>query len=322
MQDSTLAYVKPHPVSYCPALQPVQVSLNGRTAFRRVSQSSQLRVISKLAEGGHYPLIKVVDEDVEQDWTQHRPLGDTTSHRPPARHRTANDNPLHSASQPILDPLHCPLIYPILPQLCYKDVMGDRIKSLTEIKVDYIYRSPPVHPASDIFIKGHQLSGDGIQHKLFHHLPWDRVFRHLPSSPRPLKNYRERLKGSYPGLLGEDLGSYGGKEGRREGRNGKKDGSKKGRETNGQRFPSLPVRSQKAECGGIGTRSLRHPRVAAPPVPWRCSPPGRAVPVSLNGRRARLRHPGHAPFICIMTAARTAIGCRRAGSSVTSALAG
>ncbi|XP_072186652.1 uncharacterized protein [Excalfactoria chinensis] len=216
MQDSTLAYVKPHPVSYCPALQSVQVSLNGRTAFRRVSQSSQLRVISKLAEGGHYPLIKVVDEDVEQDWTQHRPLGDTASHRPPARHRTANDNPLHSASQPILDPLHRPLIYPILPQLCYKDVMGDRIKSLTEIKVDYIYRSPPVHPASDIFIKGHQvgrarpplgepmlstpdnllfsqLSGDGIQHKLFHHLPWDRVFRHLPSSPRPLKNYRERL---------------------------------------------------------------------------------------------------------------------------------
>ncbi|XP_072216516.1 uncharacterized protein [Excalfactoria chinensis] len=220
MQDSTLAYVKPHPVSYCPALQSVQVSLNGRTAFRRVSQSSQLRVISKLAEGGHYPLIKVIDEDVEQNWTQHRPLGDTTSHRPPARHRTANDNPLHSASQPILDPLHRPLIYPILPQLCYKDVMGDRIKSLTEIKVDYIYRSPPVHPASDIFIKGHQLSGDGIQHKLFHHLPWDRgeadwpiitrvillalfedwgdighppVFRHLPSSPRPLKNYRERL---------------------------------------------------------------------------------------------------------------------------------
>uniref|UniRef100_A0A803XRT1 CAP-Gly domain-containing protein n=1 Tax=Meleagris gallopavo TaxID=9103 RepID=A0A803XRT1_MELGA len=77
--------VEPHLVSYCPALQPVQVSLNGSTAFRRVSRSSQLRIISKLAEGGHCPLIKVIDEDVEQDRTQHRPLGDTTGHRSPAR---------------------------------------------------------------------------------------------------------------------------------------------------------------------------------------------------------------------------------------------
>ena len=69
------------------------------------------------------------------------------SYRPPARFCNTIDNPLHSASQPILDPLHHPLIYPILPQLCYKDVMGDSIKSLTEIKVDYMYRPSPCPPS-------------------------------------------------------------------------------------------------------------------------------------------------------------------------------
>ncbi|XP_052556631.1 uncharacterized protein LOC128089357 isoform X2 [Tympanuchus pallidicinctus] len=193
MQDSTLAFVKPHLVVFCPALQPVQVSLNGSTAFRHVSQSSQLCIISKLAEGGHYPLIKVIDEDVEQDRTQHRPLGDTAGYRSPARLCTANDDPLRSASQPVLNPPHCPLIYPTLPQLCYKDVVGDSIKCFAEIKVDYIDCSPPIHPARDNIIEGYQLSGDDIQYKLFHHLSRDRVFRHLPRPPRPLKDDQKRF---------------------------------------------------------------------------------------------------------------------------------
>ncbi|XP_052520447.1 uncharacterized protein LOC128071593 [Tympanuchus pallidicinctus] len=220
MQDSTLAFVKPHPVFFCPALQPVQVLLNGSTAFRRVSQSSQLCIFSKLAEGGHYPLIKVIDEDVEQDWTQHRPLRNTTGYRPPTRLCTTNSDPLCSASQPVLNPPHCPLIHPTLPQLCYKDVVGDSIKSLAEIKVDYIHCSPPIHPARDNIIEGYQLSGDDIQYKLFHHLSRDRgeadwpiiawvfllayfedrgdigylpVFRHLSCPPRLLKDDRKQF---------------------------------------------------------------------------------------------------------------------------------
>ncbi|XP_048818304.1 protein shisa-9 isoform X3 [Lagopus muta] len=173
-------------------LQPIQVLLNGSTAFRCVSQSSQLRIIGKLAEGGHYPLIKVTDEDVEQDRTQHRPLRNTAAYRPPTGLCTTTNDPLCSASQPVLNPPHCPLIYPTLPQLCYKDVMGDSIKCLAEIKVDYIHCSPPIHPARDNIIEGYQvgqarpppcepvlttpdnllffqLSGDDIQYKLFHH---------------------------------------------------------------------------------------------------------------------------------------------------------
>ncbi|XP_048788485.1 uncharacterized protein LOC125687398 [Lagopus muta] len=224
MQDSTLAFVKPHPVSFCPALQPIQVLLNGSTAFRCVSQSSQLRIIGKLAEGGHYPLIKVIDEDVEQDRTQHGPLRNTASYRPPTGLCTTNNDPLCSASQPVLNPPHCPLIYPTLPQLCYKDVMGNSIKCLAEIKVDYIHCSPPIHPARDNIIEGYQvgqarpppcepmlttpdnllffqLSGDDIQYKLFHHLSRDRVFRHLPRLPRLLKDDRKRFSNHLCQLL-------------------------------------------------------------------------------------------------------------------------
>lgn len=63
---------------------------------------------------------------------------------------------------------------------------------------------------------------------------------------------KERTQGCWG-----DLGSYGGKEGGRESRNGKKDGSKEGRETDGQRYPSLPVRREKAE--GAGARSPQPP---------------------------------------------------------------
>nr|XP_038025343.1 uncharacterized protein LOC113841927 isoform X5 [Anas platyrhynchos] len=99
-------------------LQPAQVSLNGSTAFWRVGHSSQLCIMGVLAEGGHCSLIKVVDEDVEQDRTQHRPLGNTASHRSPAGLCAADRHPLSSASQPVLNPPYRPLVYPTPSQLC------------------------------------------------------------------------------------------------------------------------------------------------------------------------------------------------------------
>jgi len=70
-----------------PTLQPVVLLLNGSTSFWCVSCSSQLCIMHVLTEGGLCLLIKGTDEDIEQDQTQHRPLGNTTSHR----------SPLHSA---------------------------------------------------------------------------------------------------------------------------------------------------------------------------------------------------------------------------------
>jgi len=50
----------------CTSFRPL---LNGINLV--VSHSSWVCIISKLAEGGLYPFIQVVDEDVEHDWTQH-----------------------------------------------------------------------------------------------------------------------------------------------------------------------------------------------------------------------------------------------------------
>lgn len=74
-----LLFFNPHKFSPCPALQSVHVLFTGSTAFWCVSQSFQLCIISKLEQGGLYPLIQVIDEVVEQDPTQHRPLGNTVS---------------------------------------------------------------------------------------------------------------------------------------------------------------------------------------------------------------------------------------------------
>ncbi len=63
MLDSTLALTEQHEFPLCPALQPVQISLNGSTAFWCVSQSSQLCIITKLAEGALNPFIQVIGGD-------------------------------------------------------------------------------------------------------------------------------------------------------------------------------------------------------------------------------------------------------------------
>ena len=58
--------------------------------------------MSSLAESGLCPIIQVIDEDFEQDWAQHQPLGNTTSYRPPSRLCAADYNPLSSVSKPDL----------------------------------------------------------------------------------------------------------------------------------------------------------------------------------------------------------------------------
>ena len=60
VKDPTLAFVEFHEVPLGPALQPVQVSLDGSTALRCISHSSQLGIVSELAEGTLYPIIQVI----------------------------------------------------------------------------------------------------------------------------------------------------------------------------------------------------------------------------------------------------------------------
>ena len=101
--------------------------------------------------------MQVIDEDVEQDQIQQQPMGNTASYRPSARLCAADHNSLSSASQPVLNPLHCPLIYPTLSKLHYKDSVGDSVKRLVEVKVHSIYCSPPIYPTSDDMVEGYQV---------------------------------------------------------------------------------------------------------------------------------------------------------------------
>ena len=103
---TTLSLVELHQVPLCLTLQPVQVSLNGSTAFWCVSHSFQLYIISKIAEGGLYPFIQV-SEDVGQDWAQYQCLGNAASYRSPTGLCTADHSPLSNASWPGLSQPHC-----------------------------------------------------------------------------------------------------------------------------------------------------------------------------------------------------------------------
>ena len=70
---------------------------------------------------------------------------------------TTDHNPLSSASQPVLNPPHHPLIYPTLSPLQYQDVVGDSIKSFAEVKIDDIHCSLPIYPAGDAIIEGYEV---------------------------------------------------------------------------------------------------------------------------------------------------------------------
>ena len=113
VEDAALADHHKNPLH--PTLEPVQVSLNGNTAFWCVGYSSQLCITSKLAEAGLYPFVQVTDEDAEQDLTQHWPLRNLTNYRPPTSLYTTDPNPPISAIHPALNPPHCPLVCPIPP---------------------------------------------------------------------------------------------------------------------------------------------------------------------------------------------------------------
>ena len=129
VKDPTLALVKSHQIPLCPTLQPIQVLLNNSTAFWCVSCSSQLCIISNLAEGGLYAFTQVIGEDVKQDLTQYQSLGNTASYRPPTRFFTTDHDPSSSASS---QSTYSPLIYPTLPTC--EDAMGDSVNTLAKVK--------------------------------------------------------------------------------------------------------------------------------------------------------------------------------------------
>ncbi|KAK4826730.1 hypothetical protein QYF61_010983 [Mycteria americana] len=71
VQDFALSLDELHEVPVSPFLQPVQVPLDVSTTLWCVSHSSQLCAISILAEDALCSIIQIINEYVEQDWTQY-----------------------------------------------------------------------------------------------------------------------------------------------------------------------------------------------------------------------------------------------------------
>ena len=78
VQDPTLGLTEPHPIGHSPAIQPVQIPLQGLPTARQINTSSQLVVICKLTEGALSALIQVINTFIKQDRLQYRTLRKTT----------------------------------------------------------------------------------------------------------------------------------------------------------------------------------------------------------------------------------------------------
>ncbi|KAK4833070.1 hypothetical protein QYF61_027732 [Mycteria americana] len=67
VQDFALLLVEFREVSVIPFLQPVEVLLDGSMTLWCISCSAQFCITSKIIEGTLCPIIKIINEDVEQD---------------------------------------------------------------------------------------------------------------------------------------------------------------------------------------------------------------------------------------------------------------
>ena len=87
-----------HLVHMGPCFYFAEVPLDGIPSFCCMDCTTQLSVISKLAEGAQ-SITSVTDEDAEERRSYNRPLGDTATHRrPPPGHGAIQHNPLNSLS--------------------------------------------------------------------------------------------------------------------------------------------------------------------------------------------------------------------------------
>ncbi|KAK4818706.1 hypothetical protein QYF61_017927 [Mycteria americana] len=113
VQDPALGLVEPHEVHTGPLLQLIQVSLDDIPSFWHVNCTTQLGVICRLPEDALDLAVNVIDENLEQHWSQYGPLRDTTS---------IDHYPLDATIQPIPYPLNSPPIKSLSLQFREKDV--------------------------------------------------------------------------------------------------------------------------------------------------------------------------------------------------------
>jgi len=75
----------------------------------------------------------VIDENVKQHWSEYRPLRANTCHRSSFGHRAVDHYSLVATIQLIPHLLNSLPIKSLSLQFIEKDVLGDRVKGLTEV---------------------------------------------------------------------------------------------------------------------------------------------------------------------------------------------
>ncbi|GAB0191166.1 hypothetical protein GRJ2_001581900 [Grus japonensis] len=94
VQDLALGLVELHVVRMDLPLKPVKVPVDGIPSLQRVDRTTQIGVISKLAEGTLDPTVHVANKDVKQCLSQYQPLRNATCHWSPLGHKAIDHNSL------------------------------------------------------------------------------------------------------------------------------------------------------------------------------------------------------------------------------------
>ncbi|CAM9177511.1 unnamed protein product, partial [Bubo scandiacus] len=137
VQDLVLGLVELYMVCTGLSLKPVKVLLDGIASLQPLDCTTELGVISELAEGALNPNVHVANKDVKQHEPRYWPPRNTTCHCSLLGHQAAVDsNALRVTVQPIPYPPSGPSIKSMSLQFRDKDVMQDSVKCFAQVQVD------------------------------------------------------------------------------------------------------------------------------------------------------------------------------------------
>ncbi|KAK4831590.1 hypothetical protein QYF61_018350 [Mycteria americana] len=157
VSDLALLLIELHEVLASPFLQPVKVPLDASTTLWCISHSSQFCVISKLAEGTLCPssrsLMKMLNRmrpNIDP-WATPLVTGLQLDFMPLTTTLWAWPFSQFSVHLTIASSS------PYFHWLLYKDLMGDSVKGLTEVRVDNVHCSPLIYQASHFITEVYQV---------------------------------------------------------------------------------------------------------------------------------------------------------------------
>lgn len=162
VKDLALSHVEPHPLGLCPAIQPVQVPLQGLPTLQQTDTSPQLGVICKLPEGALNSLIQIINKGIKEGGPQHRLWRNTTHDRLPAGFHSVHHLSLGLAIQPVSNPAKSVPVQAMCCQLLQENTVGDRVKGFAEVRVDRIHSLSLIHQVGHLVIEGDEVGQAGL----------------------------------------------------------------------------------------------------------------------------------------------------------------